>query len=109
MYDSLKLNRRQLVKLGAAGSASAIIARTGYAQDALLSPTDPTAMALGYHEDHSKVDTTKWSRKAGPAGDQQNCVSCKLYVEKGEGNGSCSIFPGKLVRGAGWCNAWIAR
>ena len=108
MRNGRTINRRNLLKLGAAAAAGGIIARTGYAVEAVLSPDDPTALGLGYIEDHTKVDTIKWSRKAGPDGDKQMCTSCALYVDKGDGYGGCSIFPGKLVKGAGWCNAWVA-
>ena len=108
MDNTRPINRRNLIKLGAAATAGLIIARTGYAQDPILSPDDATAVALGYVEDHTTVDTAKWSKKAGPDGDKQMCTSCALYVDKGDGYGGCSIFPGKRVKGAGWCNAWIA-
>ncbi len=107
MKDVRNINRRNLIKLGAATTAGLIIARTGHAQE-LVSPDDPTAVALGYYEDHTQVDTAKWTRKAGADGDKQMCSTCALYMDKGDGVGSCSIFPNKLVKGAGWCNAWVA-
>ena len=55
------------------------------------------------------MDTAKWPKKAGPGGENQNCANCTLYVEKGDGAGACAIFPGKLVKGAGWCNSWTAK
>jgi hypothetical protein len=108
MRNGNSINRRKLIKLGAATTAGLIIARTGYTQEPALSPEDPTAVALGYYEDHTEVDTAKWTRKAGPDGAGQMCSSCALYMDKGDGLGSCSIFPGKLVKGEGWCNAWVA-
>ncbi len=105
MHNGTSINRRNLIKLGAATTAGLIIARSGYAQDNILSPDDPTAVALGYYEDHNAVDTAKWTRKTSP---DQKCVTCALYVDKGDGLGSCSIFPGKLVKGEGWCNAWVS-
>lgn len=107
MENVRNISRRNVIKVGAATTVGLIIARTGHAQE-VLSPNEPTAAALGYIEDHTQVDTTKWTRKAGPDGEKQMCTTCTLYVDKGNGLGGCSIFPDKLVNGAGWCNAWVA-
>ena len=106
MKQQDKFNRRQILKAGTVVAASMIIARTGHAQEP-LSESDPTAVALGYAEDATTVDTGKWEKKAGPGGDKQHCASCSLYQKKDDTVGGCSIFPGKLVAGAGWCNAWM--
>ncbi len=108
MENETPLNRRQLVKLSACAAAGLIIARSATAEEAALSESDPTAMALGYVEDASTVDTTKWTKKAGPDGDKQVCSTCSLYQPIDDTWGGCSIFPGKKVKGAGWCNAWIS-
>jgi hypothetical protein len=108
MQSSTDLTRRGLIKAGSAALATLIIARTSQAEE-LVSETDPTAVALGYVEDATKVDPAKWPKKAGPGGDTQHCANCMLYSEKGDGVGSCAIFPGKLVKGAGWCNSWTAK
>ena len=105
MHNGNPINRRNLIKLCTATTAGLVIARTSYAQDNILSPDDPTAVALGYYADHTAVDTARWTRKTGP---DQKCSSCALYVDKGDGLGGCSIFPGKLVQGEGWCNAWVS-
>ena len=78
MNTKTSLNRRQLVKLGAGAAAGLIIARTSVAEVVALSESDPTAVALGYAEDASAVDTAKWSKKAGPGGDQQFCNNCSI-------------------------------
>lgn len=108
MQSSTDLTRRGLIKAGSAALATLIIARTSQAEE-LVSESDPTAIALGYVEDATKVDTAKWPKKAGPGGADQHCANCALYVDKGDGVGSCAIFPGKLVKGAGWCNSWTAK
>ena len=107
MIKDTTLNRRQLVKLGAGAAAGLIIASTANAQEA-LAESDPTAVALGYAEDASSVDTAKWTKKAGPGGENQFCNNCSLYQPIDDTWGTCSIFPGKKVKGAGWCNAWVA-
>ena len=48
-----------------------------------------------------------WTKKAGPGGDNQFCNNCALYQPIDDEWGKCSIFPGKKVKGAGWCNAWV--
>ena len=107
MENVRKFNRRNLIKLAAVTTSGLIIARASHARE-ILSPEDPTAVALGYIEDHTQVDTTKWTRKAGPDADKQKCTTCALYRDEGDGMGGCSIFPNKLVKGEGWCNAWVA-
>jgi hypothetical protein len=93
--------------MGTAAAAGLIIARSATADMPALSESDATAVALGYVEDASAVDTAKWSKKAGPDGDKQMCSTCSLYQAQDDVWGGCSIFPGKKVKGAGWCNAWI--
>lgn len=108
MKDQLQMTRRNAIMAGGAALASLFIARSVQADNNILSPTDPTAMALGYYEDAAKVDLSKWPKKAAPGGDQQLCSNCALYSSVDATHGDCSIFPGKQVAGAGWCNAWIA-
>lgn len=108
MTTRTELNRRQLIRLSAGAAAGLIIASTSTAQEAALSESDPTALALGYAEDALTVDTAKWTKKAGPGGDNQFCRNCSLYQPIDDVWGGCSIFPGKKVKGAGWCNAWVS-
>jgi hypothetical protein len=65
-----------------------------------LAESDPTAKALGYVEDASKVDKTKFpSYKAGA-----HCATCNFFQGKAtDAYGPCQIFPGKAVAGKGWC------
>ena len=67
MPNSKMLSRRGILLTGAIATAGALLARgasaaTGQTQ---LSPDDPQAMALGYYEDASEVDTAAWPKKAG--------------------------------------------
>ena len=62
----------------------------------MLSTDDPTAKALGY------VETSVVAGK--------NCANCNLYSGAGDAKaGPCTIFPGKLVTAAGYCNSWIPK
>lgn len=76
----------------------------------MIKPTDPTAQALGYYEEASKVDTKKWPKRAGAEGAKQFCYNCLFYQVKGEPKktkaGPCTIFGGKGVAAMGWCNSW---
>ncbi|HZO23760.1 MAG TPA: high-potential iron-sulfur protein, partial [Steroidobacteraceae bacterium] len=65
-----------------------------------LTDADPTAKALGYTEDASKVDKTKFpSYKPGAM-----CGNCNFFQgQAGEAYGPCQIFAGKSVNTKGWC------
>ena len=108
MSNSSKLTRRDILAAGGAIIASSLVTRSAFAQDK-VTEDDPTAVALGYLHDASKVDTAKWAKRAGPEGAKQFCDNCALYVDNGDGWGGCSIFQGRLVAAKGWCNAWIAK
>src|SRR4249919_29968 len=99
--------RRRFLKLAAAGAVAAPIAATllprfARAQDLPhLAESDPTAMALGYKEDATKVDKAKFATyKAG-----SQCDNCKFWTGKaGDAYGPCALFPGKGTAAKGWCS-----
>jgi hypothetical protein len=65
-----------------------------------LSESDPTAKALGYTEDASKVDKTKFPAFKPGA----HCATCNFFQGKAtDAYAPCQIFPGKAVAGKGWC------
>jgi hypothetical protein len=68
-----------------------------------LDTKDPTASALGYVEDTTKVDD-----KANPTHkSDQRCDNCAQFkANAGESRGACNIFPGKTVANNGWCKTW---
>jgi len=82
------------------GMRPALTRAQGGAQLPHLAESDPTGKALGYVEDASKVDKTKFpSYKPGA-----HCTTCNFYQGKaGDEYGPCQIFPGKAVAGKGWC------
>jgi hypothetical protein len=100
----MQTSRRQFIIYSTAGLASLTMAGQAQAQ-AMLGEAEPTAVALGYKADAKTVDKAKWSKYA----DGQVCTNCQLYASKSADAGTCSIFPGKLVAGPGWCNAWIKK
>lgn len=103
-------NRREFLARSALIASSALIARDALAEAPLeaLGEDEPIAIALGYAADANNVDTVKYPKRAGEAGQQQYCSNCSLYkAASNEGYGKCTAIAGKLVAGAGWCNAWI--
>lgn len=81
-----------------------------------LSASDPMAVTMGYSEDATKVDVTKWTKKAGPDGAKQLCKNCVLYLEGGkkiDGHpgewGRCGLFQTGLVNANGWCNSFAPK
>jgi len=101
------LSRRQFFKT--AGSATATVAigfgTTTLSAEELLrvSEDDPMAKALNYVEDASTVDAAKRFS-------DRYCNNCALYAGNQDDEwAKCSIFPGKVVAGRGWCSAWAPK
>jgi len=104
-------SRRQLLKLAVSATTGGLVATLAprWAQaDALvrLTESDPTAAALGYREDASKVDAAKSpTHKAG-----QTCANCRFYAGADKSTAAaCQLFPGKEVVAKGWCSAYNAK
>lgn len=107
------LKRRDFLKLGLKGGGGALalsaIPITLIAADE-VPEDDPLAKAMGYFKDASAVDTAMFPKRAGEEGAKQFCYNCQLYVGEADAETApCSIFQNRLVRGAGWCNAWVAK
>lgn len=96
--------------LGKAFAPSNVFAAAPAAKAPLVDEKDPTAKALGYHADASKVDTKKWAKRAGAEGAKQVCGNC-LLLNGGkvttDAEAPCSLFPNKHVATKGWCNSWV--
>jgi hypothetical protein len=97
--------RRFFVGAGSAIGAAALVSvlpRQARADDLPhLAPTDPTAQTLGYVEDATKVDKTKFPTYA--AGN--TCTNCNFFQGGTAAWGPCPLFPGKAVNAKGWCSA----
>lgn len=105
---SQSFSRRDALKgialvVGAAGTMSRV-ARADTPPH--LSPTDPTAQSLGYHEDATKVSTKDFpTYQPG-----QKCSTClQLQGKDGDAWRPCNIFAGKLVNANGWCKVWVKK
>jgi len=106
-----KISRRSLVKhgliAGALLPAASLLSRNvSAAALPTLDPNDPTAKALGFVSDATKVDTkTHPTFKAG-----QKCGTCAQYQGKaGDASAACTIFAGKSVPDGGWCQVWAQK
>jgi hypothetical protein len=90
------------VGLGAVGTLATIKVNA----QAMLSESDPQAIALGYKADTTKVDTKKYPKHTN----QQKCTNCQVFVGKSDAAvGGCPLFAGKQVAGPGWCSAWAKK
>ena len=101
-------NRREFLKL-AAGAAGIVIAglppRRARADELPhVAESDPTAAALGYKEDTTKVDKAKYPNHTP----EQTCAKCKFF-QGTAGYSPCQLLPGKSVHAKGWCSAYAAK
>lgn len=105
------ISRRAILKTGLAVGAlvpalGLMTSTAGAADLPPLDANDPTAKALGYVTDTTKVDD-----KANPTHKpDQKCNNCAQY--KGavsDARGACNIFVGKSVPAAGWCKTWAKK
>jgi hypothetical protein len=106
-----KISRRSIVKGGLI--AGALLPTVGLmprnaaaAALPMLDPNDPTAKALGFVNDATKVDTkTHPTFKPG-----QKCGTCAQFQGKpGDATAACTIFAGKSVPQGGWCQVWAQK
>lgn len=113
----MKESRRNFCKksLAILGGAFLVSESKAAPPTVALDPKNATAVALGYHEDATKVDKAKWAKIAQP-GPAQKCSNCLLYTQGGlkvagkDGEwGVCTIFPQGLVAANGWCNSWALK
>jgi len=100
-------SRRRFIRIGVLGAVAApfshlLLQEQARAQDlAKLDENDPQAKALNYVHDAAE------SNRPSP---DQNCANCQLYTgDPGAEWGPCQIFPGKSVKAAGWCSAWVKK
>jgi high potential iron-sulfur protein len=96
MNKSSHWSRRELLQRLALGLSLAPLARS--AEMPLLRELAPEAKAVQYVEDASRATAVQSGA---------DCSSCSLYsAASGAAQGTCTLFPGKLVKAAGWCNKW---
>jgi hypothetical protein len=105
------ISRRAMVKGGLiAGALVPAFGLIGNMADAAglppLDPTDPTAKALGFVADSTKVNASA-NPTYKPA---QKCGTCAQYLGKAtDASAGCNIFTGHSVPAAGWCKVWAKK
>jgi len=98
-------SRRRSILIAAPAMALGLgLAREAAAQAKVLE-SDPTAMALGYKEDASKVDTVKFKNYVKG----NDCANCNFYKAKTATEGPCMALGNRLVAAKGWCAAWVKK
>ncbi|MCG5078703.1 high-potential iron-sulfur protein [Paraburkholderia tagetis] len=102
----MPVSRRRFMIIAASVASTTVLSTESRADAPVLSESDPTAKALGYKEDATKVDKSKFARyQAG-----QTCANCQLYGGKpGSTTGPCPTYGNKLVYAKGWCNAYVKK
>ena len=71
-----------------------------------LDPNDPTAKALGFVNDATKVDSkTHPTFKPG----QNAALARNIRARPGDATAACTIFAGKSVPQGGWCQVWAQK
>ena len=103
------ISRRELLaRIAVATVAGTVATVTPAAEDDASShrvdPADANAVALGYVEDATRVDASRFkSYRPG-----QSCASCsQIQGAAGAEWRPCLLFPDKLVKAAGWCSAYV--
>ena len=106
-----KISRRAVVKggliAGAFIPAIGLMANTANAAGLPpLDPKDPTAVALSFVTDATKVNAAA-NATYKPT---QKCSNCAQYQGKaGDATAGGNIFAGKSVPAGGWCKVWAAK
>ena len=106
-----KISRRAIIKggliAGALIPAIGLMANTAAAAGLPpLDPSDPTAQAVGFVTDTTKVNAAAYATYKPT----QKCNNCAQYQGKAsDATAGCNIFPGKSVPAAGWCKVWAQK
>jgi hypothetical protein len=106
-----KISRRSIVKSGLIAGAllptvGLLSTNASAASLPPLDPNDPTAKALGFVTDASKVDTKTYPTFKP----SEKCGTCAQFQGKaGDATAACTIFAGKSVPQGGWCQVWAQK
>jgi len=101
------ISRRRFIKTAGAATTAATIGfgTTTISAEELprVNEGDAMAKALNYVHDARTVDAAKRFS-------DRYCNNCALYAGTADDEwAKCSIFPGKVVAGQGWCSAWAPK
>lgn len=99
----MRSSRRTFLITSIGVASTLALSRQAFADAPKVTESDPTAQALGYKADASKIDKAKFAKFA--AG--QQCSNCSFFQGKaGDAFGPCQMFAGKQVAAGGWCSAY---
>jgi hypothetical protein len=99
----MKSSRRSFLITSLGVATTVALSRQAFADAPKVAESDPTAQALGYKADATKVDKARFAKYA--AG--QDCSNCTFYQGKPtDAFATCPMFAGKQVAGKGWCSAY---
>jgi High potential iron-sulfur protein len=102
----MKTSRRNFIIVVAGLTSSLLLDRAASADTATISESDPSAQALGYKADATKVDKAKYSNYT--AG--ETCATCQFYQgTAGSPSGPCPLLGGKAVDAKGWCTGYAKK
>ncbi|WP_233861834.1 high-potential iron-sulfur protein [Paraburkholderia adhaesiva] len=102
----MKTSRRSFLITSIGVATTVALSRQAFADAPKLSESDPTAMALGYRADATKVDKAKFAKYV--AG--QTCSNCQFFQGKPtDAWAPCAMFAGKEVSAKGWCGAYAKK
>jgi hypothetical protein len=98
--------KHALIAAAAAPAAGLGVGLSSAADLTPLDPKDPTATSLGFVNDASAVNASKYATyKPG-----QRCGICAQFQGKpGDPRGTCNIFVGHTVPQGGWCQVWAQK
>ena len=105
---NLALGAGSLLVAGAARATSYDAPKPAAAATGLphVTPDDPVAIALSYHENAGTVDAKKFPTYKP----EQKCSNClQLTGKAGDPWRPCNLFPGKLVNADGWCKVYVKK
>lgn len=98
-------SRRRSILIAAPAIALGLAAARNASAQARVPESDPTAQALGYKEDASKVDTAKYKNFVKGS----SCANCNFYKSVSASEGTCMALGNRLVSVKGWCSAWVKK
>lgn len=99
------LSRRRFVQSAGAATVAMGFGTTTIRAEELprVNENDTMAKALNYVHDAGTADAAKRFS-------DRYCSNCALYAGNDDDEwAKCSIFPGKVVAGRGWCSAWAPK
>jgi hypothetical protein len=111
------MSRREALKNLALGAGTLLVAGTTVTAEAAqpaasyaglphVTPTDPVAVSLSYHESAKTVEAAKFPTYKP----EQHCGNClQLTGNEGDDWRPCNLFPGKLVNAGGWCKVYVKK